>query len=194
MPPSDRPTVGFVVPIELTGATGKPERRWLAESGEVVESEKDAVRFTCFRSPTMRDRHRIDILVHELAGGLAAYLDLNDGAEKTRRAVVARLERQLWPSGRPKVEGDNYIEQEQALNAAWATDESNEKRGYEEMRGMLDRLLFIATWGVVVVDAPAGWESLADRELSIPIFYALWSAYIAALAPGAAGKAPPAGS
>lgn len=178
----------FVVPV-LLERRGAPCNEFLYSDGLAGPDEALAVRFRTYTSATMLERNRIEKLTHEYAGGLREFLDLSKGCEAARVAVLRQVERELWPMGRPPVEGEEHDAQEEAFNAAWSGWDSIEKDGYASMRSMIDRVVFLATWTVLVVQPPDGWANLADRPgLDDGTFYAIWNAWLAATEETRAGK------
>lgn len=178
----------FVVSIVLDRG-GRPSTEFLQPDGAIGPDRAKALRFRLHASPTPVERDRITRLAHEYAGGLREYLDLDNGCEGARRTVLAQVERGLWPKGRPAAEGEAFGEQEEMIKRAWASCNTIEKDGYVTMRGMLDRVLFMATWTTLIVDAPSGWAVLADREgLDEATFYAIWNAWLEASEKTRAGK------
>lgn len=182
-------TAPFVVPVTVPDATGLPVERWLAPDLKLVDDVAAAVRFRFYLSPRMQDATRIERATHDLAGGLREFLDLQRGCESARLAALADIEAGIWPTGRPKAATDEERgEQDKRMQAAWASSESLTLDGYRVMRQMLDRLQFLASWPVLIVDAPKGWESIADMELDTGIFFAVWNAWTKATAAAREGK------
>ncbi len=178
----------FLVPI-LADRGGLPSSEYLYVDGTTGSDADKAVRFRSYTSATMLERQRIERYTHEYAGGLREFLDLQKGCEATRLAVVKQASDSLWPDGRPTAAGEELAAQDKALEGAWAALESLEKDGYHTMRAMVDRVVFLATWRVLVVSPPAGWESLADRPgLDEAVFYTIWNAWLAATEAARAGK------
>lgn len=168
---------------------GIPVTEFLYPDGATGTDETRAATFRSYTSATMLERERITRLTHEYAGGLRDYLDLESGCEQARVAVLRQVERGLWPGGRPSVEGDALAEQTRMIEAAWLVHASLEKAGYESMRGMLDRLIFLATWRVLVFQGPEEWRNIADRPgLDDGMFYAIWNAWLSATEATRRGK------
>lgn len=184
-----RPTTDPFIVRLLVERAGKPVTEYLCADGTTGPDEEAAVRFRTYTSATMLERDRITRLTHDYAGGLREYLDLEKGCEQARLVVLRQVEAGLWPKGRPTAEGEELLAQNERIATAWATFESIEKDGYETMRSMLDRVIFLATWRVLVVSPPDGWGNLADRPgLDEGVFYAIWHAWIAATEASRAGK------
>jgi hypothetical protein len=181
------PPVSFLVLLPVV-SEGLPSPAFLRPDG-TPGPKGEAVRFTFRPSPTPRDRARIDQLVHELAGGLREYLDLTRGIESTRALVLDQVVRSIWPDGRPSVEGGEVATQQDRIEAAWAAHDSVEMDGLRTMQGIVDRLLFMATWSVLIEDPPEGWASIADRSgLDEATFYAIWTAWNTATEGSRRGK------
>lgn len=176
-----RRTVTFPVRAEFTERTpaGTYDKvtRWVKSDGTLTANADEAIRFTLHRSPTPAEKHRIEAAMHELAGGLEQWLDLEQGIAQTQAKLVAELEDELWPDGRPEATGPALLEQQNQLGQAWDKDVGQTRRGLTTMLGMQDRLRFLASWPVLAVDMPDEWRKIADMELSDKVFEAVWNAY-----------------
>jgi hypothetical protein len=145
--------------------------------------------FTFYRSPTVLERTRILGRMHELAGGLAAYVELQAALESTGEKVRRRLNAELWPDGRP--ETDDPAErkaQEVAFNAAWMVDATPTRAHWLHLRDIVDRWEFMAQWEVLAASVPPGWASVADVEADETMSTLLRTAFKEAFAEVDAGK------
>lgn len=156
------------------------EKRWLGPDGGVVETEEAAQRFELWRSPTIAERTRADMLAHELAGGLDAWTDLQQGLEGVRARLRKQVAETVWPDGQPDATTDaERQEQEQAFAAAWAANDSQDRALFSVLQGTSDKLDFLARWSVTWCPSmPARWRSLADCDVGDDTFWAIWNAYI----------------
>lgn len=177
-----RKTVTFNVKVErLDRDQAGVLRRgawWLKSDGGLTREEADGVRFTFYRSPTPVDRHQIEMAMHELAGGLEKWLDLEAGIESTRQSFIAELEARLWPEGRPEAKEQDLLDQQDQIAREWDATDSDLRRGLAVMLSLRDRLRFLASWPVLVKNPPAGWENIAERDdIDEDLFQAVWNAY-----------------
>lgn len=185
-----RRTVPFTVPVKLTLGSGEEITKWLKADGELSEDEADAVEFRILASATPREQDQLLKAEHDYFG-FDAYVDLYQGMETTRRALLAKLEQELWPDGRPAAQGEIWLEQEKQISEALAVDSSTLKVGFDTMTRMSDRISFYAKWEVLGVDHPPGWEAIVDREMDAIVFTSLWNAYCDALEELVRGKTAP---
>lgn len=189
-----RETLPFTVSITYTDREETPPKKkggdpdwkfvevtqWLKADGKLTDQEEEAVQFEIYKSPTPTERGHIERGMHDVAGSLKDYLDLEGGIRHTRDQLMAKLEGQLWPDGRPDVTGPAQLAQQTAIEKAWLAEDSTLKAAWQTMTQMEDRLRFIAMWKVLIIDAPDGWADIADREMEEPVFLGIWSAWVAA--------------
>jgi len=169
---------------------------WMGPDGKPVEDEQQAQRFELYRSPTMAEKMRAEKLAHEIAGGLAEWIDLQTGLEKVRATLRGDIIKRVWPEGMPDAKTP---EETRALEAkfmeAWAQDDSEERKLFQSLNGMNDRIDFMARWEVTLLPTmPRDWRELRNRYLDDDAFYALWFAYNEAAAGVTAGKEKPSAS
>lgn len=187
-----RATVTFKIPIRLNDAPdGK--RRWLDADGRPTLDEALAASFTFYRSPNMRERSDIEKLTHELAGGLRAWVQRMRACDGARDQVLARLTRQLWPTGRPEAEGEARAAQERMLDIAWNADDSDEKGAWATLSSTIARLEWAAKWQVLAVDVPTGWREIGDRDMDDGELTTVWNAWTMAHLEHDQGKRTPSG-
>jgi hypothetical protein len=173
---TNRTTITYTVKVK----NRKLEDRWLQPDGTLGDQDS-AVEFTVLRSPTPAERHAIELGMHRLSGGLSEWIDLEQGIDTTRRAILSEIEAELWPEERPKVEGAELLAQQEQIAEAWRRldPKSNLMAGLSVMLSLRDRLQFMASWPVLIQNPPAGWDQIADREdLDEDQFAAIWSAHI----------------
>jgi hypothetical protein len=179
---SKQKTVTFTVPfLVIEEGTGLEVQKWLAPDGTLTTDRAMAAKFTVGTAANMAQRHRIDVRVHELHGGLEEYLEIQRAHSRGHRAVLNRIVSELWPNGRPELKGAEHMEQMKTIDAAWDADDSIEREGVTTMGTMIRKVEFIAAWSVLAVDVPPGWEDLAERTDHDAVFYKLWSSYDAAV-------------
>lgn len=185
--PRGRNTVTFAVKHERVERSPEGELarrvRWLKADGTLGDAAEEAVKFTFWRSPTPAERHRIEVATHEVAGGLRAWVDLEQGIEATQKVFIGALEEELWPEGRPEAEGPEFLTQQDQLAKAWDAAEGELRQGLQIMLQLRDRLRFMASWPVLIRDAPEGWSNIAERDdLDEDLFRSVWLASSAATA------------
>jgi hypothetical protein len=170
---------------------------WVGPNGLAVASEEEAQRFTLFRSPSVAERARAEMIAHEVAGGLDAWTDLQTGLDRVRSTLRESIRKRLWPEGMPEAKTPEESKKlEEQFAEAWAQDDSDERAYFQQLQGMNDRIEFIARWEVTsgVRDGqdrhvmPREWRELRHREIDNDTFYAIWTAYNEATAGVIAGK------
>jgi hypothetical protein len=153
-------TVSFIVGIGLP-----TPQKWLAATGQIVDSPEDAVRFTVRTSLSPRVELQVEMDQHELVGGLEAYLDLEEGITRTYSKLRAELEARVWGDTPPEdLDEEGQKQADELIEQAYRDDSSTTKLGLERMQQIRERVQFMAAWPHIVVDPPAGWEDLANRE------------------------------
>lgn len=156
--------ITFRVPVPLTRTDGPPEVRWLAADGTLVVEEEEGASFTLNAFPTMGEQAQIRRRCHELAGGLQAWVETAQALQGAR-AIAAQAE--------------DDAQRNAALAAA------------SELEDMLAMVDFQASWEVLAVDVPDGWESLLDRRLPPLVSDSLRRAHEVAAEGVLLGNAPP---
>lgn len=175
-----------VVSFQVKGPVG-----WLTAGG-AWGTEEEAASFSFHRTPTVLEQHAIDVKVHDLAGGLAKWAELQAGLEGAERTHQARLEAALWPDGVPEASSpQELLELEARLAAAHELDESPLKAALVSMRTLTGRLRLMARWSVLFVDGPPGWEDIAQVPLELDTLNRVARAWSTALEDYEQGKAPP---
>ena len=190
-----RPTLAFQATIRS---------HVLTEDGQLASVDDESTRpltFVLHRSPLVRERHRIDLRLHSLAGGLDAWLDLQEGIEGARGRIrregvdpVALATPPDTPEAREALE--------EALAGAWNRANPRLRAGLIEMIALARRLEWMARWEVLFVRAECdgvvvdGWTDVAELPLTEDATQALWTSYDRALegAEGDAGKPSPSAS
>jgi hypothetical protein len=183
-------TVTFTVPI--AGAAG--EEQWIkhGEPWALTTDEAEAATFEFRTSLKVRDQIPSKMRMHELAGGLSAYLDLETGLDNVRTALRNRLSAQVWPEGRPEADTpDDRKVQDELLEAALEADDSREKKGLVAMEELHGRLVYLANWPSLFVKGPPGWEDLAETGVPDSILGWVRVMHSRAVLDFASGKAPP---
>jgi len=158
---ANRKSISFQVVID--------KKQWLSAdpSVRITKVEDEAATFELWVSPLAATDVQIEMASHELAGGLDAYLDLEEGSKRAHAAIRAQIVQAIWPKGVPEVETPEEIDAfESSVEAAWAADTSRQKMVLSKMRDMLERINFIAAWPYLVKSVPAGWESLANMDMA----------------------------
>lgn len=184
--------VEFKVKVQAPGPTGGPVVRWFGSDGELVDDAESAFTFQTSTSATMRERIQILRRMESIAGGAEELYQLRADVADVGAAARARAESAMDPElerGSPA-----WLE---AWTAAWAKAWSAaaewEAEAYDALRGTLDRVEFLATWGVLVRRCPPALEKLEDSAMNEGAFYALWGAWRAAVSGAEPGKSPPSG-
>lgn len=185
----DRRVLSFVV--VLREATERRSGLWLGIEGKAVKTEELAVRFALHASPTPGEKIRIEMLQHDIAGGLDKWNDLAAGLDALRFYLREKIGSRLWPEGRPEPETDEEEEaQDQALQRAFFEETGPRREQFDHLSRLGERIAFMARWPVLVLDpTPPGWRTLADREgLDERTFQAIQSAFHRAQAQADQGK------
>ncbi len=174
-----RPTIAFQATIRSHVLTAA------GQFAAVDDESAEPVTFTLRRSPLVRERHQIDLRLHALAGGLDAWLDLQEGIERARSRIRREglsndaLEVPDTPEARAALE--------EALSGAWDRANPRLRQGLVEMIALARRLEWMARWAVLFVEATVdgkavdGWEDVAELPLSEDATQALWTSYDRAL-------------
>ena len=173
----------------LVEAEGKPTM-WVGADGKPVKDVNAAQKFTLHRSITLAERAQADMLIHEIAGGLDAWLDMSRGLDGLRLRMRHMVEAVVWKDGRPDPKTpEEAKQQEVAFASAWAANDSKDRRMFQEMQAMCDRIDFMARWQVSATrEMPEDWRRLSERELDPEIFNAIWNAHEIASKGVAEGK------
>tara|TARA_R110002110_G_scaffold130932_4_gene311399 strand:+ start:1045 stop:1620 length:576 start_codon:yes stop_codon:yes gene_type:complete len=186
------------LPFRATDGDG----RYLTRDG-VLGEESDAVTFTLHRSPLVRERHHIDRRIHDLAGGLEAWLDLQEGIVLSRRRVNDEIAAQADDDDDTTAKTPEDRRRSDAeLEIAWGNVNPKLRAGLIEMLAMTRRLEWMASWAVLFVSAEdasgplADWNDVAELPLSPEAMDVLWAANDAAREESdqATGKTPPSAS
>ncbi len=199
------------VPVDSTGAVLPTAEegavlRWLSDAGLLLEgagagAPEGAIRFEHYAAPTIYELGRIEEFQHDAAGGLAAWLDLHTGIERTRARVVEEIEAELWPptptnqragrhTSRPEATGRAAGEHIRMLNEAWAKVDSKTMRGLQVMTNRMDRIIFCAEWRTLIHAPFPGWEDIGAREWpDYLVFVWVWKAWLSARQDARKGKA-----
>lgn len=180
------------VPLRRNGDT---VLSWLGADGKETEDPDKAVRFSFHVFPTGREELAIQVALDEVNGGIGATVDLERGLRNTHAGIVAALERQIWPDGRPEADTEDLRRaQTEQLAMAFALIgtvplEADDEEGallerkraaYDRMAAIRDQQEMAACWATLIVDPPAGWKDVADRELRGAYREALVRAFVAA--------------
>lgn len=189
-----RETIEFVIsgPIVGKDAEGKlgTKEQWLTAQAE-WGAEPEAITFKFLRSPTPLERHRMDKLMHEYAGGLSEFLDMVHGINNAEKVILAQMETIVWPEGRPTADADDeMLAQVKLLDEQWKKHGGEAMDGWRILTGLRDRLAFLSLWTVMAVDPAEEWRTLADREIPEATFSMIWGAYNAAMSQVNAAKRP----
>ncbi len=184
-----RELITFKVPYEVT-RNGEKIPHWLTEDFDWSDQESEAVEFSLYRSPTIRERHKLDVRVHELAGGLAEFLDLQIGMEQAHAAITRKLVETLWPLGRPEAEGAELAAQEQKISDAFDAFAGIEKRGWRLLNEIRMKLEFMAYWDVCAAMVPKQWRKLSELTVPDEMFYLVWNAFVKAQEAQDLGNSP----
>ncbi len=187
-----RGTVSFRVEIQSELA----ESTWLASDLTRVTNESEAALFTFHRSTTPGERERVLMRAHVVAGGIAAWMDIQLGIDGVRNDIRTALIADLWPDGEPERKSPAIArENEAAIVAAWRAEDSEQRRYLRTMQAMANRIDVIATWPILAVSVPPGWEDLNDRDdLTDEILHAILIAWNNAFEPVVEGKPQPSAS
>jgi hypothetical protein len=183
----------FVVDVPLR-RTGPDIVSWLDLRGKETEERDGRAQFTFHLWPTGREEMAIQVRLDDINGGIGQTVDLERGLRNTHAGIVAALERQIWPEGRPEtedpVEKKAHTEKlaiAYALIGMGAADDDEEAKVLERRRNAYDRMASLrdqqemaAAWSVLIVDPPDGWKDIAERELRSSYREALTSAFVAA--------------
>lgn len=158
-PPVDPRFVTFVV--ESTRADKTPV--WLTPARTWSTTRAEAASFTLLRTPKVLQRTEIERRCHQLAGGLRLWLGLVQNEADLWQSLAARYSAQLWPDGKPEAKAPAEAEgQLELLDTAFRTDQSIDAAGLRAIRIQRRQIEFIATWTVVKVQVPPGWEDIAE--------------------------------
>lgn len=153
-----------VFPLAFDKA-GNPTQ-WLAPSGKPTRRLDKALKCSFRLWPTLPEQSRIEQAVDELAGGVGQSIDLQKGMELTRKLVLEEVEASVWPDGRPDATNDDEAEeQEKLIAAAWRAHSSRHMDALNRMNNLSLRFEVSASWKVLVVDPPEGWEDIAARRM-----------------------------
>lgn len=153
----------FIVGIPWINPDGSEGVRYLSQGGEVVEgiegNPPDNALSLCFRAARIKDRKLIEAKQLEYAGGLDALLEIQRAAASSRVLVIKFLQSLI---------GDEKATTDQLEAMIPATlDNPDFQILYQKMvmfQNNLRRLEILARYDVLIVDPPAGWASLGDRE------------------------------
>lgn len=186
------PTFTFVVPLSWVGgrpyAEGAEPRTWLDVYGRETANAEEAVEFRIRLYPTMADEIAIERRLDEVNGGIGDTVDLEVAIDQTRERMRSRVERELWPDGRPVATTTAERQaQDLAAAAAWAAPELEMDRAViQRMIALRDRQRIAAEWRILIVDPPMtqeerdqaavvrmtggkppapGWADIAERPL-----------------------------
>ncbi len=187
----------------FTAATRTGAKRYVNADRQLVDDPATAVEFTLNRSPLARERHRIDVRLHSLAGGLDEWLDLQQGIDLARTRLRSQVVDLAFPDGLPEATSPEELAAvDKALDEAWDRADLRLRSGLLQMTALARRLDFLARWAVLFVSATVngspvdGWQDVAELELSEAALDALWLSHDDALTQEAAasGKAQPSAS
>lgn len=184
--------VEFVVKVQTIGAAGEPVVRWIAGGGELVDDAAAAFSFQVATSATMRERIQIQRRMEGIAGGARELYQLRADVASVGAAARARAEAAM-PADVERGSPAWLAAWSAAWAQAWTQAEEWEAEAYDALRGMLDRVEFLASWGVLARRTPPGLEQLEDSAMDEGVFYALWGAWRAAVSGAEPGKSPPSG-
>lgn len=126
-------------------------------------------------SNTPMQRVLVTRACHDLLGP-KAWLDLQHDAASLHQELLAQVDAQLWPEGRPE---RMNTAQAAAFASAWDALRSPAVGLYSLVRAQIDRIEFLALWRVVVA-APPGWEDLANLDIDEPTLLSIHRAFDAA--------------
>ena len=172
-------------------------------SGALGKTPSWAIQVTYFRARRMSEAHAIDERLHDLAGGLAKWVDIQRGI-KARQTELRRLvAAEAFPDGT----GDrSEPEKEAALDTFLRTFDHSVKDQIMELLAMVRRLEFLAGWPNLMVSvsvaatdgAPLpGWKDIANHDdLEPDAFAAIWNTHDRdrVRVETESGKAPPSAS
>lgn len=152
---------------------------WLGRDGRKVDKLEDAVKFEFLLWPNGREEIQIQLRLDDLNGGIGQTVDLEQGIRNTHTAITKALEARLWPAGRPETTTQEEArEQAKLLAGAFGAigvvpseDEELKKLekkrlAYDRMSELRDQQEMAASWPVLIVDPPPGWEDIAERDMS----------------------------
>lgn len=160
-------------------ASNPKEPEWLTADGDWTKDRSQAIEFTLLRSPTMRERHHIDVAVHDVAGGFEAFMDLTQGIKNAEAVIVSHIQAELWPDGPPEATDDKEAAGfAELIDTRFKDYEGDLKDGWRVLCDMRDRLGFMATWRVLYVGPKGEWEDLVELEIDESVFFAVWQAYV----------------
>lgn len=187
-----RPTVSFLVPLRRR-QNGVEELGWLDENGGFTATPEKAARFRVYTARTQTDRIRADRECHAIVGGLDEWHDLESTIQALADELRAQVEAKLWPDGRSETESpEEASEQEAAIAEAWVVHDSPERQLWGALLEQRDNVRFMADWAQIIIEPPAGWETLHDMpEDRCPpwLFAELREAYLIATSRADAGNA-----
>jgi len=178
--------------VTFTVRLSPNRKRWLAPDGNTTTEEAEAARFTLRASLTRRDEIVVTRRCHDLAGGLAAWCDIETAIMQQRRKLRTKYEEE--GEIKPPHEGADeavVTAYEVALGKASIADESSEAAQCRSLEELLSGINFIARWPLRVVDVPKGWEDLAERSVPDPVFWAIQGAMFEAMVEVVTGKTQP---
>lgn len=186
----------FNVPVEWKGPPddqGLPTpSAWLGHSLEVVRDLDQAavLRFKLY--PNGSEDAAIQRRIDDVSGGLAHTVDLEQGIDSTRAAILRALTERLYPAAedvddegeRRELGPMEAAQRRQAVNEAFTSlhtlDPDTEKDGdqvrqLQRQAGGLRRMLELqerievaACWTVLGLEHPPRWRDLADIEVATP--------------------------
>ena len=186
-----RPTITFEATYKGEADDGQEELRCLTAAGEFTTDRSQAARFKVFVGLTNMQRARAEIRRHEIAGGFEDWSDLTRAINRGRAVIIARLEKRIWPEGRPDAKGVERKEQAEAIDKAWRESDDVEIQNVHNLRVLKSRIDFMAEWEFLRAEVPKGWESLADRTDDETVFMVLWNSYESAHEAYSRGKTKP---
>lgn len=187
-----RRSVPFTVSL-ATRKKGEDVERWLDKHGKLVEDKTKTHTFRMYSSPTPVEKVHIQAAGHELFGGLKKWVDLEQGIDNARTALMTQIVDGLWPKvfddekgeetgGRAEATGKDLLAQEKAIEEAWDADDSAHKWAWLEMVQMRQRIEFIAMWEVLQIEPPPELATLNqplhdDADTAERLFLAIWNAH-----------------
>ena len=186
-----RPTISFSATAKFENDDGEAVVKYLAPDGTFTESKDAAVKFRLHASATMGERTRIEIRKHDLAGGYQDWADLTGAVSRGMMRMAGKLEKLIWPDGKPEAKGKERMEQIEAIDKAWRESDDIEIENLRGLQILQRRIDFMAAWDVLVVEAPEGWRNLSERDDGEMVFNAIWRSYDETMGAYEQGKQQP---